>query len=69
MKKTLILFIIALISATAFAQTLDYTLDGRHYYIASPNGRYYTGTVNEGPGCFFDAQTKQHYSTSKALQI
>ena len=64
MKKTLILFIIALISATAFAQTLDYTLDGRHYYIASPNGRYYTGTVNEGPGCFFDAQTKQHYSTS-----
>lgn len=63
MKKTLILSLITLISLSVFAQTLDYTLDGRHYYIASPNGRYYTGTVNEGPGCFFDAQTKQHYST------
>ena len=58
MKKTLILSLITLISLSAFAQTLDYTLDGRHYYIASPNGRYYTGTVNEGPGCFFDAQTE-----------
>ena len=45
------------------AQSLDFTLDGRHYYIASPNGRYFTGTVNEGPGCLFDAQAKKHYST------
>jgi hypothetical protein len=47
------------------AQSIDYTKDGRHYYIASPNGRYFTGTVNEGPGCFFDAETKQHCVTEE----
>ena len=65
MKKTFLFFIIALVSATTLAQTLDFTLDGRHYYIASPNGRYYTGTVNEGPGCFFDAETKTHTNTEE----
>lgn len=63
MKKNLLLIIATLFSVITFAQTLDYTKDGRHYYIASPNGRYFTGTVNEGPGCFFDAETKQHYAT------
>lgn len=63
MKKNLLLIVAILFSAISFAQTLDYTKDGRHYYIASPNGRYFTGTVNEGPGCFFDAETKQHYAT------
>ena len=47
------------------AQSIDYTKDGRHYYIASPNGRYFTGTVEEGPGCFFDAETKKHYVTEE----
>lgn len=47
------------------AQTIDFTKDGRHYYIASPNGRYFTGTVNEGPGCFFDAETKKHMNTEE----
>ena len=63
MKKNLLLIIATLFSVITFAQTLDYTKDGRHYYIASPNGRYFTGTVNEGSGCFFDAETKQHYAT------
>lgn len=63
MKKNLLLIVAILFSAISFAQTLDYTKDGRHYYIASSNGRYFTGTVNEGPGCFFDAEIKQHYAT------
>ena len=45
------------------AQSVDYTKDGRHYYIASPNGRYFTGTVEEGPACFFDAETKEHLAS------
>ena len=52
MKKNLLLIVAILFSAVTVAQTLDFTKDGRHYYIASPNGRYFTGTVNEGPGCF-----------------
>ena len=63
MKKNLLLIVVAMFSVITFAQTLDVTKDGRHYYIASPNGRYFTGTVNEGPGCFFDADKKQHYAT------
>lgn len=63
MKKNLLLIVAILFSAITVAQTLDFTKDGRHYYIASPNGRYFTGTVNEGPGCFFDAETDQHYAT------
>ena len=45
------------------AQSVDYTKDGRHYHIASPNGRYFTGTVEEGPACFFDAETKEHLAS------
>lgn len=63
MKKNLLLIITTLFSVITFAQTLDYTRDGRHYYIASPNGRYFTGTVEEGPGCLFDAETKEHFAT------
>ena len=63
MKKNLLLMITTLFSVITFAQTLDYTRDGRHYYIASPNGRYFTGTVEEGPGCLFDAETKEHFAT------
>ena len=50
-------------SASLQAQSIDYTQDGRHYYIASPNGRYFTGTVEEGPACFFDAETKEHLAS------
>ena len=45
------------------AQSIDWTKDGKHYYIASPNGRYYTGTISEGPACFFDADKKIHVWT------
>lgn len=62
MKKLFTLILCAL-SLAANAQSIDYTKDGRHYYIASPNGRYFTGTVEEGPGCLFDAETKQHFAT------
>ncbi|MBO5728385.1 MAG: T9SS type A sorting domain-containing protein [Paludibacteraceae bacterium] len=65
MKKKLLLIIALFIASFAMlnAQSIDFTRDGRHYYIASPNGRYFTGTVNEGPGCFFDSQTKEHFTT------
>jgi hypothetical protein len=65
MKKNLLLIIALFVASFTMinAQSLDYTRDGRHFYIASPNGRYFTGTVDEGPGCFFDAEEKQHYVT------
>ena len=66
MKKfTLFLMCFIALSVNLFAHTIDFTKDGRHYYIASPNGRYFTGTVDDGPGCFFDAETKQHYATEE----
>ena len=67
MKKNLLLIIALFVASFAMinAQSLDYTKDGRHYYIASPNGRYFTGTVDEGPGCFFDCETKQHSLTEE----
>ena len=64
MKKiTLFLFcILSILSCVETkAQSVDFTQDGRHYYIASPDGRYFTGTVEEGPACLFDAETKIHY--------
>lgn len=44
-----------------FAQSLDSIKDGRHYFSVSPNGRYFVGTIEEGPACFFDAFTKEHF--------
>ena len=64
-KITLILFYVISLCVNLIAQSLDFTKDGRHYYIASPNGRYFTGTVNEGPGCFFDVATGNHYTTDE----
>ncbi len=61
--KKLLTFILCALSIVVNAQSIDYTKDGRHYYIASPNGRYFTGTVEEGPGCLFDAETKEHFAT------
>lgn len=63
MKKITLIFlciISCVLCINLSAQSIDYTKDGRHYYIASPNGRYFTGTVEEGPACFFDAETKEH---------
>ena len=61
--KKLFTFILCALPIILNAQSIDYTKDGRHYYIASPNGRYFTGTVEEGPGCLFDAETKEHFAT------
>lgn len=65
--KKITLFLLSIMSCALCieltAQSVDYTKDGRHYYIASPNGRYFTGTVEEGPACFFDAETKEHLAS------
>ena len=65
MNKKLSLFLSLILSSFVYlaAQSIDYTVDGRHFYVASPNGRYFSGTVEEGPGCLFDAYTKQHFVT------
>lgn len=66
MKKiTLFLFgmMLCALCINVNAQSVDFTKDGRHYYIASPNGRYFTGTVEEGPACFFDVETKEHLAS------
>ena len=60
MKKNLLLILAVLYSSLAFAQTMDSVLDGKHYYIVSPNGRYFTGTVDEGPAVFYDMKVKEH---------
>lgn len=60
MKKITYFIAFLLFTTMAFAQSLDFTRDGRHYYIASPNGHYFTGTGPEGPGYFFSAANKQH---------
>ena len=60
MKKNLLLIFAILCSSLAFAQTMDSVLDGKHYYIVSPNGRYFTGTVDEGPAVFYDMKVKEH---------
>ncbi|MBR5824260.1 MAG: T9SS type A sorting domain-containing protein [Paludibacteraceae bacterium] len=60
MKKNLLLILAILYSSLTFAQTMDSVLDGKHYYIVSPNGRYFTGTVDEGPAVFYDMKVKEH---------
>lgn len=61
MKKNLLLIVAILVSVMSFGQTIDSISDGKHYYIVSPNGSYYAGTVNEGPACFYDLKEKEHY--------
>jgi hypothetical protein len=63
MKKNLLLFLVFILASSVFSQKMDYTKEGFHYYIVSPNGRYYTGTINEGPGCFYDVEEKKHKVT------
>lgn len=60
MKKFLLLFFVVALCTTLSAQSVDSVTDGRHYYNVSPNGRYYVGTIEEGPGCFFDSHTQEH---------
>lgn len=60
-KILLLLFVVFCGSMMLSAQSIDVVTDGRHYYNVSPNGRYYVGTVEEGPGCFFDSYTKEHF--------
>lgn len=65
--KKLTLFLLCILSYTLCieltAQSIESTKDGRHYYIASPNGRYFTGTVEEGPACFYDAEADEHLAS------
>ena len=63
MKKGLFLFVAILFSTMLFSQVIDSIAEGEHYYIVSPNGRYFTGTVNEGPAVFYDITKKQHLVT------
>ena len=62
--SSVFLFVAILFSTMLFSQVIDSIAEGEHYYIVSPNGRYFTGPVNEGPAVFYDI-TKNRISSEE----